>query len=43
MPKLNPIHSDYTINKEVLGLGISGKVLSCHNKQTMKKYALKVE
>ena len=41
-PKLNPIHEDYQINKEVLGLGISGKVLSCVNRQTVKKYALKV-
>lgn len=41
-PKTNPIYEDYTINKTVLGLGISGKVLACVNKQTNKKYALKV-
>lgn len=42
-PKTNPIHEDYFISREVLGLGISGKVLSCTNKQTKVKYALKVK
>jgi serine/threonine protein kinase len=40
-PKTNPIYDDYLISKEVLGLGISGKVLSCTHKQTKVKYALK--
>lgn len=41
-PKTNPIYEDYIISKQVLGLGISGKVLCCVNKQTKVKYALKV-
>lgn len=41
-PKTNPIYDDYIISKQVLGLGISGKVISCTNKQTKIKYALKV-
>ena len=41
-PKTNPIYEDYTITRDVLGLGISGKVLSCKHKQTGVKYALKV-
>jgi hypothetical protein len=40
-PKTNPIYEDYVISKTVLGLGISGKVLGCVNKQTKQKYALK--
>jgi serine/threonine protein kinase len=40
-PKTNPIYDDYLISKEVLGLGISGKVLSCTHKQSKVKYALK--
>ena len=40
-PKTNPIYEDYVISKQVLGLGISGKVLCCVNKQTKVKYALK--
>lgn len=40
-PKTNPIYEDYIITKEVLGLGISGKVLSCTHKQTRQKFALK--
>jgi hypothetical protein len=41
-PKTNPIYEDYIISKQVLGMGISGKVLSCVNKKTNQKYALKV-
>lgn len=40
-PKTNQIYDDYYISKEVLGLGISGKVLSCKCKKTQQKYALK--
>ena len=41
-PKTNQIYDDYFISKEVLGLGISGKVLSCTCKKTQTRYALKV-
>ena len=41
-PKVNQIYEDYTIQKQVLGLGISGKVLSCINNVTKQRYALKV-
>ena len=40
-PKTKPIYEDYIISKDVLGMGISGKVLSCTHKQTKVKYALK--
>jgi len=40
-PKTNPIYDDYIITKQVLGLGISGKVISCTHKKTNVKYALK--
>jgi hypothetical protein len=42
-PKTNQIYDDYFISKQVLGLGISGKVLSCTCKRTQAKYALKVK
>jgi hypothetical protein len=42
VPKTKPIYEDYIISKDVLGMGISGKVLSCTHKQTKVKYALKV-
>ncbi|XP_033116390.1 MAP kinase-activated protein kinase 2-like isoform X2 [Anneissia japonica] len=41
-PKKIPITNDYVLTKKVLGLGINGKVLECHNKLTGEKYALKV-
>jgi hypothetical protein len=41
-PKTNPIYEDYLISRDVLGVGISGKVLICTHKQTQVKYALKV-
>ena len=41
-PKTNQIYDDYYISKQVLGLGISGKVLVCTSKRTQAKYALKV-
>jgi hypothetical protein len=42
-PKTNPIYEDYIISKQVLGLGISGKVLQCIHKETKVRYALKVK
>jgi hypothetical protein len=42
-PKVNQIYDDYIISKQVLGLGISGKVLCCTSKTSNKKYALKVD
>lgn len=40
-PKTNQIYDDYFISKKVLGLGISGKVLSCTSKTNQKSFALK--
>jgi len=39
--KTNPIQDEYKISSNVLGLGISGKVLECYDK-TGEKFALKV-
>lgn len=36
------VTDDYKISTQVLGLGISGKVLQCFNKKTGEKCALKV-
>jgi hypothetical protein len=36
------ITNDYTLEKAVLGIGISGKVLSCCHNITGERYALKV-
>lgn len=33
---------DYKISRQVLGVGINGKVVECYNRKTHKKYALKV-
>ena len=41
-PKTNPITTEYEVSKNVLGLGISGKVVECYSLQNKKKYALKV-
>lgn len=41
-PKKTPITEDYDITKQVLGLGINGKVVECFNKKNREKYALKV-
>lgn len=41
-PKKTPITEDYEITKQVLGLGINGKVVECFNKKTREKFALKV-
>ena len=39
--KTNPISDDYKISSNVLGLGISGKVVECYD-EGGEKYALKV-
>ncbi|XP_067947714.1 MAP kinase-activated protein kinase 2-like [Watersipora subatra] len=36
------ITEDYIISKQVLGLGINGKVVECYKRDTGEKYALKV-
>lgn len=41
-PKTIPITEEYEISKNVLGLGISGKVVECFSLKNNKKYALKV-
>ncbi|XP_065845413.1 MAP kinase-activated protein kinase 2-like [Oscarella lobularis] len=41
-PKKNVITEDYDISKQVLGLGVNGKVLACTSKKTKERYALKV-
>ncbi|CAG0892324.1 unnamed protein product [Cyprideis torosa] len=41
-PKKHIITKDYSISDNVLGLGINGKVLECHDLKTQKKFALKV-
>lgn len=41
-PKRTPITEDYEITKQVLGLGINGKVVECFNRATKEKFALKV-
>lgn len=41
--KISPITDDYILSdEEVLGVGLSGQVVSCINKETNVKYALKV-
>ncbi|KAK7102429.1 MAP kinase-activated protein kinase 2-like [Littorina saxatilis] len=40
--KKHPISDDYRLTGTVLGLGINGKVLECHNRVSGNKYALKV-
>ena len=40
--KSNPITEDYVVSRQVLGLGINGKVVECTNKTSGLKYALKV-
>jgi len=39
--KTNPFSEDYIITRDVLGLGISGKVIACINKKEGSKYAVK--
>ena len=40
--KKNAITADYVVSRQVLGLGINGKVVECFRKGNDKKYALKV-
>ena len=40
--KSSPLPDDYSISNNVLGLGITGKVVECTNRKTGGKYALKV-
>lgn len=40
--KSNPITEDFVVSRQVLGLGINGKVVECTNKTSGLKYALKV-
>lgn len=40
--KTNLITEDYVVSRNVLGLGINGKVVECTQKATNTKYALKV-
>lgn len=38
----HPITEDYHVSHEIIGIGESGKVMACYNKDTNEKYALKV-
>ena len=40
--KKNLITDDYIVSRQVLGLGINGKVVECFRRDTGAKYALKV-
>ncbi|XP_014669540.1 PREDICTED: MAP kinase-activated protein kinase 2-like [Priapulus caudatus] len=42
MIKKTPIQSDYKLTKDVLGMGINGKVVRCESRHTGQSYALKV-
>ncbi|KAF7271557.1 hypothetical protein GWI33_015586 [Rhynchophorus ferrugineus] len=42
VPKKTPITDDYDITKQVLGLGINGKVVECFSKRSGEKFALKI-
>lgn len=42
IPKRTPITDDYEITKQVLGLGINGKVVECFNRVNREKFALKI-
>uniref|UniRef100_A0A7E4V710 non-specific serine/threonine protein kinase n=1 Tax=Panagrellus redivivus TaxID=6233 RepID=A0A7E4V710_PANRE len=37
-----PITEDYTVSEEIIGVGESGKVMACYDKNDGTKYALKV-
>lgn len=41
-PKRTPITDDYEITKQVLGLGINGKVVECFSRASKEKFALKI-
>ncbi|KHN77106.1 MAP kinase-activated protein kinase 2 [Toxocara canis] len=38
----HPVTQDYRISRQVLGVGINGKVVECENRKTGEKFALKV-
>ncbi|KAK6026704.1 hypothetical protein OSTOST_07311 [Ostertagia ostertagi] len=38
----HPVTEDYIVSHEIIGIGESGKVMACYNKDTNEKYALKV-
>ncbi|XP_028340422.1 MAP kinase-activated protein kinase 3 isoform X8 [Physeter macrocephalus] len=40
-PKKYPVTDDYQLSKQVLGLGVNGKVLECFHRRTGQKCALK--
>ncbi|CAI2730402.1 unnamed protein product [Schistosoma spindalis] len=42
VPKTSTITSEYAITNNVLGLGITGKVMQCVHKETGVEYALKI-
>lgn len=42
VPKRTPITDEYEITKQVLGLGINGKVVECFSRATREKFALKI-
>lgn len=41
-PKKYAVSEDYQLSKQVLGLGVNGKVLECFHRRTGQKCALKV-
>lgn len=41
-PKKHAVTEDYQLSKQVLGLGVNGKVLECVHRRTGQKCALKV-
>jgi mitogen-activated protein kinase-activated protein kinase 3 len=41
-PKKYAVTDDYQLSKQVLGLGVNGKVLECFHRRTGQKCALKV-
>lgn len=41
-PKKHAVTEDYQLSKQVLGLGVNGKVLECCHRRTGQKCALKV-
>lgn len=38
----HPVTQDYKISRQVLGVGINGKVVECNNRKTGERFALKV-
>ncbi len=37
-----PVTQDYKISRQVLGVGINGKVVECHHRKSGDRFALKV-